>query len=644
MQDVEYFKGKGTDNILKEDRRIHKNKNLNTTDDVNNRAFLWRISFFILSLQSKRSHKWVYSNSFMKYTIKGRLIVIVFCLLPLCSFAQERADSDSIIRNLETQLQEMRLQSIIIREKLEMSGQSAREDSLRHARRIARIDSLRKITPGAPLIVDGDTLLQLYARNGGMLADDRVAAAHAKIEQLGKKLTFFSDSCYVYESEVSSDIMAGTEVIMSLTDVDGMWQGTTRQELAQQYCIVIQGAIEEIHKDYGLKQKLMGALYVLLILAVQFFFIWLTRKLYRNWRFRLFRLIRKGKPLVINDYEILNLHRQGAVFLFVFKWLFYLVIFLQLLISIPLLFSVFPETKDFTYTIFGYIWNPVKDIVGSVISFLPNLFKIIVIVFCFRYLVKGVRFLSNEIESGRLKINGFYADWAQPTFLILRLLLYSFMFVMIWPLLPSSNSEVFQGVSVFIGVIISLGSSSIVGNVMAGMVMTYMRPFRVGDFIRYGDTEGFVIEKTVLVTRIRTRKNDIITIPNSNLMSSQTYNYTRSAEDRGIIVHTKVTIGYDMSWQLIRQLLLDAAKATPGIVTKPEPFVIVTALDDFYVEYEINAYTTNYQQLPVVYSGLHQNILDNFHKAGVEIMSPHIFAHRNDLGLQIPEQTEGEKK
>jgi small-conductance mechanosensitive channel len=152
--------------------------------------------------------------------------------------------------------------------------------------------------------------------------------------------------------------------------------------------------------------------------------------------------------------------------------------------------------------------------------------------------------------------------------------------------------------------------------------------------------EGFVIEKSMLVTRIRTRKNDVVTIPNSNLMTSQTCNYTRSAEDYGIIVHTKVTIGYDMSWQLIRRLLIEAAKATPGIEETPEPFVVVTSLDDFYVEYEINAYTSNYQQLTIVYSALHQNILDGFHKAGVEIMSPHIFAHRNDLELQIPKEND----
>ena len=140
----------------------------------------------------------------------------------------------------------------------------------------------------------------------------------------------------------------------------------------------------------------------------------------------------------------------------------------------------------------------------------------------------------------------------------------------------------------------------------------------------------------MLVTRIRTRKNNVITVPYSSLMGSQTTNFTFSAENYGIVVHTKVTIGYEESWQQIRQLLLDAAKATKGLKQHPEPFVLVTALDDFYVEYEINAYTTQYERLPAIYSELHHNILDSFHTHGVEIMSPHIYAHRQNLALQIP--------
>ena len=173
---------------------------------------------------------------------------------------------------------------------------------------------------------------------------------------------------------------------------------------------------------------------------------------------------------------------------------------------------------------------------------------------------------------------------------------------------------------------------------MAGLVMTYMRPFRIGDYIRYDDTEGEVIEKSMLVTRIRTRKNEIVTIPNSNMMSSQTSNFTLSAQRYGVIVHTKITIGYDEPWQKIEALLLEAADKTDGIKKHPKPFVRITTLDDFYVEYEINGCTERAKTMPAVYSALHQNILDTMHGAGVEIMSPHIEAQRNDLPIQIPQQ------
>ena len=581
----------------------------------------------------------------MKQTIY-LLLLCVLSLFPLPDWAQDmtsgdslRRQTDSLVNSLRSQVQELEMQRILMSEQLAQSGNNLREDSLLKVNRKARIDSLRKVTPGTPLVLENDTLFSIYARRGGLLPIHRVKEAQEKIEQLGRRLKFFADSVYVYEGELTTDIMAGELVIFSVTDNDALWQNTTRQELAQAYRDIIQKKVTELHEEYGLQQKLKGGLLVVGILVGQIFLIWLTNWLYRRWRIRLTRkLLRQARPISFKDYEVLNVHRQGRVFLFGFNVVRWLVIALQLLFSIPLLFSAFPETKSLTYRVFGYIWNPFTDIIGAVIGFLPNLFKIIVIIICFRYLVKGIRYLLDEIAAGKLKINGFYADWAQPTFVIIRVLCYSFMFVMIWPLLPSSNSEVFQGVSVFIGVIVSLGSSSIIGNVMAGMVMTYMRPFRIGDFIKFGDTQGFVIEKTVLVTRIRTRKNEVITIPNSNLMTSQTSNFTFAAQNYGVIVHTKVTIGYDMKWELIRDLLLAAAKATPHILKKPEPFVVVTALDDFYVEYEINAYTHKPEQLSLIYSELHQNILDNFHSAGVEIMSPHIFAHRNDLELQIPKE------
>ena len=588
----------------------------------------------------------------MKY-LTARLLTL--CLAFLCAttlFCQEeqamaapsvidslQAVNDSIVVSLNNQIQELKLQGIMMQEQLERTGKSAKEDSLRQVARKARVDSLRNVTPGAPLVVDGDTLLVIYARKGGMLPEARVSAAKSKIYEVGKRLTMFVDSLYVFDSEVSSDVMVGEDVLLSVTDLDALWMGMERVELAETYREVISKKVDQLHETYGLQQKLQSLGWVALIIAVQVLLIWFIVWLFHRWKFSVTRkLLGRIKSVVIKNYPLLDTHRLGVAIIFIFNLVRLLLILLVVLVGLGFMFSFFPETKTVTYTVVGFIWNPLSDILKSVVEYLPNLFKIIVIIICFHYLLKLVRYFANEVASGRLKINGFYADWAMPTHTLLRVLLYSFMLVMIWPLLPNSDSEIFQGVSVFIGVVVSLGSTSVVGNVMSGLVMTYMRPFRIGDFIRFGDTEGEVIEKSMLVTRIRTRKNDIVTIPNSNMMSSQTSNYTFSAQRYGIIVHTKITIGYDEPWKKIESLLVQAAENTDGIKRHPKPFVRITALDDFYVEYEINGITDRAKTLSTVYSALHQQILDTMHGAGVEIMSPHIEARRDNLPVQIPKE------
>lgn len=548
------------------------------------------------------------------------------------------AGSDSMVQVLMAQVQELQLQRILLQEQLELSGQNARMDSIARVQRQQRIDSLRKITPGSPLIVEEDTLLILYARSGGMLPEARVKAAAEIIESLGRKLVFKTDTLYVFESEYTSDIMAGNTVVMSVTDTDALWQGKPRAQLAQEHMNVIREKVVELHETYGLQKLIWRFVFAVLLIVVQLLLIKLTIWLFDRWRPRVMQKVTDWlKPISMKDYELLNAHRQSVVFMFFYRVLRILCILLQLFISVPVLFSIFPETKTFTFTILGYIWDPVKDIASSLVGYLPNLFKIIVICICFRYLVKLLKYFSTEIASGRLKIDGFYPDWAAPTFYILRVLCYALMLVMIWPLLPSSNSAVFQGVSVFMGVIVSLGSTSIIGNAMAGLVMTYMRPFHIGDYIKVGDIEGEVIEKNILVTRIRTRKNEIITIQNSNMLSAQTSNYTEAAKEFGIIVHTKVTIGYDVPWQSIKEIMEGAALETDGVKKNPKPYMRITALNDFYVEYEINAYTDNSADLPRIYSELHQNLLKHFFEAGVEIMSPHMYGIREGVETQMPE-------
>ena len=264
-------------------------------------------------------------------------LLAVFCLLYcLCVDAQTEikcdsvvSESDSLVQVLRSQVQELQLQRIMMQEQLAESGRS---DSLRTAERKARIDSLRQITSGAPLIVDGDTLLVLYARKGGVYPETRVEQAHTVILSEGKRMTMFADSIYVYESDFFSDIMAGDEVILSITDIDALWQNTTRQKLAAQYAEIIKAKIVEFHEEYGLRQKLYGLMWVVIIIVVQTLLIRATLWIYRKWRYRLLRLVMRWNiPLRISDYEVLNVRRRGLTFSFFYRLLRFFIIIWQLL-------------------------------------------------------------------------------------------------------------------------------------------------------------------------------------------------------------------------------------------------------------------------------------------------------------------------
>lgn len=582
-------------------------------------------------------------------------ILFTLMLIPFEAFSQNKnksasatdLDSATINRQIEDsmkieelvlQIQELKLNEILIRNEQEHLGkETAKADSIKKVEQRRQIDSLRTVTPGVPLIIEGDTLFSLYARRGGVIPSVRVEKAKEMIMYLGKKLTVQQDSVYLFKSDMTIDIMSEDKVIISITDQDGLWQNISRDELAEQYMTIISKKISDLQAEYGLFIKVKGILLLILVIAIQIGLIYLTNKLSKKLQKQIINLSQtRLKGITIKDYEFLNVSKQKRILVLGSVILKYIFILVQLMITIPILFSIFPETEKFAYLVLSYIWIPAKDILMSVVMFIPSVFKIILIYLCFKYIIRGIRYIANEIATDKLKINGFYADWAFPTYYIIRFLLYSFMLIMIWPLLPGSKSPIFQGVSVFIGLIISLGSTTVIGNLMAGLVITYMRPFRVGDQIKLNETTGFVIEKTPFVTRIRTTKNEIVTIPNSFILSSQTVNYSVSAQNYGIILHTSVTVGYEIPWKKVQELLIEAASETSTICSDPSPFVLVEELADFYCTYQINAYSRDDQALAKVYSELHHNIIDKFNEAGIELMSPHFYGKRDANDIMMP--------
>jgi small-conductance mechanosensitive channel len=341
------------------------------------------------------------------------------------------------------------------------------------------------------------------------------------------------------------------------------------------------------------------------------------------------------KPLTIKRLRILSTKQILNLIVFGVKIVKYIITIFQLVFTVPLIFALFPPTRDLAFTLFGYILTPFKNIVFGAVAYIPNLITIAVILTVTRYALRGLKFFALQIEKEKLVIPGFYADWANPTFNILRVLLYAFTLAIIYPYLPGSESRIFQGVSVLVGIIFSLGSSTAIGNLVAGLVITYMRPFKIGDRIKINEVTGFVVEKTLMVIRIKTHKNEYVTFPNMMILSSSIVNYhTSSDEDEeGLILNTTITFGYGTPWQTVHQILIDAALATEHVQKSPKPFVLQTAMDDFYANYQINCYTKEVDMVPRIYSELYQNIQNGFHAAGIDMTAPHF---RINMPFQDP--------
>lgn len=551
----------------------------------------------------------------------------------------ERMHRDSLrLREMEMQLQEMKLNEMVLRRALDDRNGADSADSMRLAAQQREIDSLRQCTRGVPVVVEGDTLFSLYANRGGYSPFDRAEMIGEVLLKISKDGSRRVDSVYTLENDGYIDIMYGDKVITTVSDRDALWLGTTRQELADEYVPLLSAKIEDMRQGHTIQEIVTRIALFILVIVVQYLLFRLTNYLFRKLRRFIIRFKQQRlKPVIIRDYELLNKRRLGRILIFMSNILRYIVILVQLTFSVPILFAIFPQTEKLALKIFMYIIEPVKMVLSSIVNYIPNLFIILVIWFCIKYLIKGLHYIANEIENEKLKINGFYPDWAKPSLNIIRFLLYAFMIAMIYPYLPGSNSGVFQGISVFVGLIVSLGSSTVIGNIIAGLVITYMRPFKIGDRIQLNETTGNVIEKTPFVTRLRTPKNEVVTIPNSFIMSSHTVNYSASARRFGLIIHTTVTIGYDVPWRQVHQLLIDAARMTAGVQETPKPFVLETGLQDYYPCYQINAYIKDANRIGDIMSELHHNIQDVFAEAGVEIMSPQYIATRDGNASTIPQ-------
>jgi small-conductance mechanosensitive channel len=516
--------------------------------------------------------------------------------------------------------------------------QNELNDSIRHADQLHKLEVLKKTAKPHAVSPFGDTLFNIYLGGSISRAEERAVAVNKRIQQLYEDDFFKEDSLLLVRNENDYVIIYKNEIpVMAITELDALWQNMPADKMADDYLNKIKQAIVKEKEANSFINWLKRISFIVLVFVGVVFIIYLINKFFNfisgyftnnSEKFLNGLTIRKVKLLNPAQYEKMVIRLTNFIRI--------VVIITTLYLSLPLLFYIFPGTKDITNTLLNWILTPTKNILNSILNFLPDLFTIIVIYLFTYYLVRALKYFSKEIGSGNLHVAGFPKEFARPSFNIIRFLLYAFMLVIIFPYLPGSSSPAFQGVSVFLGVLLSLGSSSAINNIIAGLVITYMRPFKIGDRVKIGDVTGDVIEKTTLVIRIRTIKNEDITVPNSTVLSANTINYSANALDKGLIIHTTVTIGYDAPWKDVQQALINAALRTELILNEPTPFVLQTSLDDFYVSYQLNAYTKDANAQATIYSELHKNIQDCFNEAGIEIMSPHYGSLRDGNQTTIP--------
>jgi len=492
----------------------------------------------------------------------------------------------------------------------------------------------------APVIVDGKILFYIKTGLLSYTAQDRAQAVTQAIKKAAGNPQIDPRTITTRDFEESTDILAGKDRILVFTTQDAKAEGLEkgRAEIAAFYARQIQKAVEDYREARRPGNLLFDALHAFiatlflafLLILFRFFF----RQVYR--RIEVWRET-KIKALQVQDLEVVSAERAWDFLAGAVRWVRIVLTVVLFYSYVPLVLGFFPWTRGFSNRIYTWSWDSVALVGNAVWGYMPNLFIIAVIVLFTNYIIKGFKFFFQAVEQGRVKLLAVAPDLAMMTFKLFRFLLIAFSLVVLYPYLPGSDSAAFKGVSIFVGVLFSLGSSSVVANIFAGLSLTYMRAYKVGDRVKIGETVGDVIEIKMFGTRIRTIKNVYITIPNSQILQGHISNYSTEARTRGLILHTSVTIGYDAPWGTIHRLLIAAALKTKDILKNPPPFVLQTALNDFYITYELNAYTDQSHSMAEIYGELHQNIQDTFNEAGMEIMSAHYLHLRDGSRTAIPD-------
>jgi small-conductance mechanosensitive channel len=431
------------------------------------------------------------------------------------------------------------------------------------------------------------------------------------------------ESVRIETQEGMSRILAGSTALVTLIDPDAALEQLDRDILAAIHLRRVREAIAA-YRDARSPAALRGGAYragtatVVLLLAV-LLITWMWRRVDR---FLAHRLALRIKTVGIQSFEVMRAEQIWSGVRGVLAGTRSFAILICVLVYAGYVLAQFPQTRRFALDAGSLITGPLSIMGAGLLAQIPALVFLVVLYFVVRMILRLMRAFFDAVERGTVALARFESEWAQPTYKILRLVVVAFALIVAYPYIPGSESAAFQGVSLFLGVVFSLGSSTAIANVIAGYMLIYRRAFKVGDRIQIGNNLGDVIETRLQVTHLRTVKNEELIIPNSQILSGEVLNYSSQARTQGVILHTEVGIGYETPWRQVEAMLIQAAERTSGLGTDPRPFVLEKRLADFAVVYELNVYCANVNAMARLYAELHRHILDVFNEYGVQIMTP----------------------
>ncbi len=465
----------------------------------------------------------------------------------------------------------------------------------------------------------------LFSVRGGTAdqARRRAQAIMSRIEEIARDNAVSIESLRVFDLRDQTKILSDKRLVMSVFDLDARAEGITRTALAGAFKNRIARAVQDYRTQRTRPVLLRNSYYAggasLALVVVLVVLAWVFRRLNavleRRYKARM-------KDVLIQSFHILEAEDLWSALRGAIGTVHVLAVLALLIGYLHYVLGLYPWTRPFGLHFLRLILGPLETIGTATLAALPNLIFILILVLIVRYLLKMTRLFFGAVALGRVRLAGFDREWALPTYKIIRLFAIAIAVVVAYPYIPGSDSAAFKGVSIFLGLVLSLGSTSIIGNLIAGYTMTYRRAFRIGDRIKVKDTVGDVVEMRLLETHLRSIKNEEIVVPNTVILNNEVVNYSTLATERGLILHTTVGIGYEAPWRQVEAMLLQAAERTPGLLRTPPPFVLKSTLGDFCVLYELNVYADDPSSMPRLYSRLHENILDIFNEQGVQIMTP----------------------